>query len=80
MGTISDTTGEKSYEEFFTDSEKIDLDIYENIGIIKADLSNNSFALNKFEKRINFLKTKLKWSKDDIVNEHYYFDPRFKLL
>ena len=36
---------------------------------IKADLSNNSFALNKFEKRINFLKTKLKWSKDDIVNE-----------
>ena len=69
LGTISDTTGEKSYEEFFTDSEKIDLDIYENIGIIKADLSNNSFALNKFEKRINFLKTKLKWSKDDIVNE-----------
>ena len=33
LGTISDTTGEKSYEEFFTDSEKIDLDIYENIGI-----------------------------------------------
>ena len=69
LGTISDTTGEKSYEEFFTDSEKIDLNIYENIGIIKADLSHNSLALNKFEKRINFLKTKLKWSKDDIVNE-----------
>ena len=69
LGTISDTTGEKTYEEFFTDSEKIDLNIYENIGIIKADLSHNSLALNKFEKRINFLKTKLKWSKDDIVNE-----------
>jgi FlaA1/EpsC-like NDP-sugar epimerase len=69
LGTISDTTGEKTFEEFFTDSEKIDLDIYESIGIIKADLSHNSLALNEFEKKINFLKSKLKWSKDEIVNE-----------
>ena len=33
----SDTTGEKEYEEFFEDSDELDLNRYKNIGIIKKD-------------------------------------------
>ena len=31
----SDTTGEKSFEEFFTISEEIDNNSFKNIGIVK---------------------------------------------
>ena len=75
LGTISDTTGEKSFEEFYTDSERIDLEMFENIGIIKADISFNNLDLIEFEKKINFLKSKLKWSKNDIVKEIFSLIP-----
>ena len=75
LGTISDTTGEKSFEEFYTNSEKVDLEIFENIGIIKAHFSTNNFDLIEFEKRMRFLKRNLKWSKSDIVNEIFTLIP-----
>ena len=31
----SDTTGEKDFEEFFTDHEELDMDLFQNLGIIK---------------------------------------------
>jgi hypothetical protein len=37
--TKSDTTGEKDFEEFFTDEEVLDLEKYENLGVIKNQLS-----------------------------------------
>src|SRR5690606_5264987 len=33
--TPSDTTGEKDFEEFFTDNETLDMDSFENLGVIK---------------------------------------------
>ena len=32
---VSDTSGEKAYEEFFTDDEKVNLDIFSSLGVIE---------------------------------------------
>jgi UDP-N-acetylglucosamine 4,6-dehydratase len=35
--TKSDTTGEKDFEEFFTENETLDMDRFQNLGIIKNE-------------------------------------------
>ncbi len=40
--THSDTTGEKDYEEFYTENETLDLDRFKNIGIVKNEKLNQS--------------------------------------
>ena len=63
----SDTTGEKDFEEFFTDNEDLDLGRFSSIGVIqnKAVFDNNK--LDSFMNGINNLRDKTDWSKDDIV-------------
>ena len=54
--TGSDTTGEKNYEEFFTDKETLDLKKFQNLGIIK---NQNNFDLEKvqyFEAEVKKIK------------------------
>lgn len=75
--TSSDTTGEKDFEEFFTDIEKLDMDRFNNLGVIKNDLNYNDNQLDHFEKRINALKKSLNWTKDDIVDSFYRMIPDF---
>ena len=38
----SDTSGEKAYEEFYTDEEEVDLDRFDSLGVIKADQRDRS--------------------------------------
>ena len=75
--TSSDTTGEKDFEEFFTDKETLDMDKFSNLGIIKNDLSFNENQLNNFEKSIKGFKKNLNWEKDDIVKEFFKLIPDF---
>ena len=35
----SDTTGEKDFEEFFTDNEDLDMDRFDTVGAIKTKLN-----------------------------------------
>src|SRR5690606_1485284 len=37
--TTSDTTGEKDFEEFFTENEVLDMDRFQNLGVIKNKLT-----------------------------------------
>ena len=48
----SDTTGEKDFEEFFTEKEKCDLERYEAIGVINNNNEFNTELLDVFEKKI----------------------------
>ena len=48
----SDTTGEKDFEEFFTETEEIDLSRFASFGIIKNNTEFDSIALKTFEKSI----------------------------
>jgi FlaA1/EpsC-like NDP-sugar epimerase len=75
--TSSDTTGEKDFEEFFTDKEVLDMDRFENLGIIKNEAIYDENKLNAFEKKIDVLKQELSWNKDDIVEEFFKLIPDF---
>jgi len=66
--TKSDTTGEKDFEEFFTENETLDMNKFQNLGIIKNQLNYNQDQLTHFENSIYNLKTKKSWNKSDIVS------------
>jgi len=65
--TDSDTTGEKDFEEFFTDNETLDMDLFENLGVIKNEALFVPELVNEFEQAIAKLKQERAWTKDEIV-------------
>ena len=75
--TSSDTTGEKDFEEFFTDSEVLDMNRFENLGVIKNEAIYDEAKLNHFETIIKKYKQKLSWTKEDIVKEFFTMIPDF---
>ena len=75
--TSSDTTGEKDFEEFFTDKETLDMECFENLGVIKNDLNIEEDKLDLFETKINELKTVRKWDKEVIVDLFFKMIPDF---
>ena len=64
----SDTTGEKKFEEFFTGSENLNMDLYKGIGIIKSDLKFNDDDLLHFRKEIDKMLKTGKWTRNDLLN------------
>jgi FlaA1/EpsC-like NDP-sugar epimerase len=75
--TSSDTTGEKDFEEFFTDNETLDMNRFENLGVIKNEANFNDDLLNEFEETIRGLKEKKEWSKEQIVRLFFKMIPDF---
>ena len=75
--TSSDTTGEKDFEEFFTDKEILDMQRFENLGIIKNEALFDEGLLNNFESTMKNYKLNLSWSKEDIVKEFFRMIPNF---
>ncbi len=75
--TPSDTTGEKDFEEFFTDKEVLDMNKFDNLGIIKNEAIYDEKLLNEFEKNIKKFKENLSWTKEDIVKEFFKLIPDF---
>lgn len=73
----SDTTGEKDFEEFFTDKETLDMDRFNNLGVIKNDPNYSEEDLAFFEKSITEWKQNKSWSKDQIVQLFFRMIPRF---
>ena len=75
--TKSDTTGEKDFEEFFTDRETLDMERFENLGIIKNEADYEEDLLNLFEATIAEMKSRKSWAKDDIVKLFFQMIPDF---
>ena len=73
----SDTTGEKDFEEFYTDKEILDMERFKNIGVIKNDAEFDSDKLDQFEFIINNLRNSLSWTKKQIVNLFFTLVPDF---
>ena len=76
--TKSDTTGEKDFEEFFTDNETLDMDRFQNLGVIKNQLFFENDKLEIFIDSIRRLKENKNWSKEDIVDIFYQMIPNFR--
>ena len=66
--TESDTTGEKDFEEFFTENETLDMERFNNLGVIKNELNNEDQKLEFFTKEIEQLKSAKKWTKQHILD------------
>jgi FlaA1/EpsC-like NDP-sugar epimerase len=75
--TDSDTTGEKDFEEFFTDKETLDMARFENLGIIKNEADFDEELLNQFETHINSMKQKKSWDKQQLVKLFFKMIPDF---
>lgn len=75
--TDSDTTGEKDFEEFFTDNETLDMARFENLGVIKNEALFVPELVNEFEETIIKLKQNSAWTKDDIVELFFKMIPSF---
>ncbi|CAM4363408.1 UDP-N-acetylglucosamine 4,6-dehydratase [Gillisia limnaea] len=75
--TGSDTTGEKDFEEFFTDKEILDLDRFQNLGIIKNELKFENEKLQLFEETITGFRNSKSWTKDEIVDLFHKMIPDF---
>ncbi|WKS95157.1 UDP-N-acetylglucosamine 4,6-dehydratase [Riemerella columbina] len=75
--TLSDTTGEKDFEEFYTTQETLDMEAFENIGIIKNELTVEEDKLALFEETIAQLRADKKWDKPQIVDLFMKMLPNF---
>ncbi len=75
--TSSDTTGEKDFEEFFTDKEILDMNRFESVGVIKNQPEFNNNKLNEFEATIKQLQSNASWNKRQILEQFFQMIPDF---
>ena len=73
----SDTTGEKDFEEFFTDKEDLDMNRFETVGVIKNQPIFEEAKLDEFMVGIDFLREKGTWTKEDIIRLYFGILPEF---
>ena len=64
----SDTSGEKDFEEFFTDNEILDMNQFKNLGVIKNEANFSSNMLDNFLEVIYDLRAQTIWEKSPIVD------------
>lgn len=76
--TGSDTTGEKDFEEFFTDEEILDLKSFKSVGIIKNEANYDPDKLDTFTNTINSMKEKGLWYKEEILDLFKTLIPNFE--
>lgn len=74
----SDTTGEKDFEEFFTDKETLDMERFNNLGVIKNELVCQQELLNFFEQSIHCMRQNQCWTKNKIVEVFQKMIPTFQ--
>jgi FlaA1/EpsC-like NDP-sugar epimerase len=75
--TSSDTTGEKDFEEFFTDKETLDMTRFENLGVIKNEAIYDQSSLELFEATIKEMKDQRRWTKSELVDLFHKMIPDF---
>src|SRR5690606_36067321 len=73
----SDTTGEKDFEEFFTDAETLDMQRFENIGVILNEPEFDDARLGTFLTTIQDIRARETWDKPEIVELFNYMIPDF---
>ncbi|TVP84789.1 MAG: NAD-dependent epimerase/dehydratase family protein [Thioalkalivibrio sp.] len=73
----SDTTGEKDFEEFFTEREVLDMARFESLGVIRNEPVFDAVRLDGFERRIAELKAAGVWDKPDLVALFHEMIPDF---
>ena len=78
--TQSDTTGEKDFEEFFTENEVLDLERFQSLGIIKNEALYDEKLIKHFTDSIQSLKQAGNWTKEQLVNLFFEMLPNFEYV
>jgi FlaA1/EpsC-like NDP-sugar epimerase len=73
----SDTTGEKDFEEFFTDAETLDMERFRNIGVIKNAADFDQSRLEHFLATVARIRSQPTWDKPELVDLFNYMIPDF---
>ena len=73
----SNTTGEKSYEEFYTENETLNMETYNKLGVIKNQPSFDDEKLTHFLDTISKMRTSKKWNKEEIIALFHHMIPNF---
>ncbi len=73
----SDTTGEKDFEEFYTDKEVLDMDRFRSIGIIKNEIDYDNDKLEYFVKQIDTMKKAGAWDRGQLIDLFNEMIPNF---
>jgi FlaA1/EpsC-like NDP-sugar epimerase len=73
----SDTTGEKDFEEFFTNAEVLDMKKFQNLGVIKNEARYDADRLAHFTKVIQTLLSQPTWTKAELVHLFNFMIPDF---
>jgi FlaA1/EpsC-like NDP-sugar epimerase len=73
----SDTTGEKPFEEFYTEEQDIDIDRYPAIGVIRNKAYNDRFILDQFMSEIARMRSSGTWTKAQLVSLFQRMLPEF---
>jgi FlaA1/EpsC-like NDP-sugar epimerase len=64
----SDTTGEKDFEEFYTDREVLDMARFDSIGIIKTAPEFDAALLQHFTDTVSTIRSEPSWGKAGLVD------------
>jgi FlaA1/EpsC-like NDP-sugar epimerase len=73
----SNTTGEKDFEEFFTDSEDLDMSRFKGVGVIRNQPIYDDEKLDLFLVGVEKLKNNGSWDKQAIVDLFFDLLPEF---
>ena len=73
----SDTTGEKDFEEFYTEEEELCMDRFESIGVIRTPLDYKERKLQYFTDTIDSLKKSGGWTRGQLIDLFNEMIPNF---
>lgn len=73
----SDTTGEKDFEEFYTDNETLDMIRFIALGIIKNSAIYDEIKLEKFSNEIKEMRLQGRWTRNELIDLFNFMIPEF---
>ena len=74
----SDTTGEKSFEEFYVPGEKIDMQRFQALGVVEQTTRHEMAEVNEFFEKLEGIFVKEDFTKAQVVEAIKEFLPNFQ--
>jgi FlaA1/EpsC-like NDP-sugar epimerase len=73
----SDTTGEKDFEEFYVEGEKLDINSFTSLGVIKNDVNFDEEKLRMFQGAITKMRHYGFWTRSQMIDLFNEMIPNF---
>ena len=74
----SDTTGEKAYEEFYVQGEKVDMERFQSLGVVEQTARHDLNEVNRFFEKLEAIFAKDDFTKAQVVEAIKEFIPNFE--